>query len=191
MLTCRVARCGDGVRRVDLEEGQPGYEACDDGNDDDEDECRNNCTRSSCGDGELHEGLEECDDGNRIDNDECTNNCTIARCGDGVIRDVGLGTGESDDENPCAGDGECRWGYCRPANYEYCDDGNDFDDDGCTAQCEPPACGDGVLQFGQECDDGNRAPFDGCGPTCEIEPWPYCGQILRTMTLRDSVTQSL
>ena len=184
LLTCRLATCGDGVRRTDLEEGQPGYEACDDGNDDDEDECRNNCTRSSCGDGELHEGLEECDDGNRVDDDGCTNNCTIARCGDGVLRDVGQGSGRTcNDENPCLGDEVCAWGYCRPENYEYCDDGNDFDEDGCTAQCQPPVCGDGDVQFGQECDDGNRAAFDGCSPDCEIEPWPYCGQILSTTNL--------
>ena len=185
LLTCRLARCGDGVRRGDIELGQAGYEACDDGNDYDDDECRNDCTRSSCGDGELHEGLEQCDDGNQVNDDECTNECTIAGCGDGVIRDVGQGSGAvCDDENPCRGEEECTWGFCRPALYEYCDDGNDFDGDGCTAQCEPPPCGDGVLQFGEACDDGNRRAYDGCSAICEVEPWPYCGVVQRSVTLR-------
>ena len=30
---CRPARCGDGVKRIDLSEGEDGYEECDDGDD--------------------------------------------------------------------------------------------------------------------------------------------------------------
>ena len=40
---CLVARCGDGVRRQDVEAGQPGYEACDDGNAIPTDACLNDC----------------------------------------------------------------------------------------------------------------------------------------------------
>ena len=32
---CTLARCGDGIQRLDRAEGEPGYEACDDGNEDD------------------------------------------------------------------------------------------------------------------------------------------------------------
>lgn len=68
---CQSAHCGDGV--VDT------GETCDDGNSNDADGCRNNCT--SCGDGIVGVG-ETCDDGNLVDTDACRNNCT--RCGDGI-----------------------------------------------------------------------------------------------------------
>ena len=51
-----------------------GVEACDDGNGDDLDGCRNDCTVAVCGDGvrrqdvaEGQAGYEACDDGNRAD----------------------------------------------------------------------------------------------------------------------------
>jgi cysteine-rich repeat protein len=39
------------------------------------------------------------------------------------------------------------------------------------------ACGDGVLESGEECDDGNRVSGDGCSATCQSEalvPPPHC-----------------
>lgn len=36
-----------------------------------------------------------------------------------------------------------------------------------------PACGDGVIDEGEECDDGNTEDGDGCSATCAIEP--FCG----------------
>ena len=45
----RTARCGDGHVREGLEEGQKGYEACDDRNQTETDACRNDCTER-CGD---------------------------------------------------------------------------------------------------------------------------------------------
>jgi cysteine-rich repeat protein len=40
-------------------------------------------------------------------------------------------------------------------------------------QCEPvrpsaPACGDGIVQSGEQCDDGNLRPGDSCSPTCQL-----------------------
>ncbi len=64
---------------------------------------------------------------------------------------------------------------------EICDDGNQFDDDGCTRQCLPtsnePFCGDGNIDPGEICDDGNRNDLDGCNNACQppsIVP-PSCG----------------
>jgi cysteine-rich repeat protein len=34
---------------------------------------------------------------------------------------------------------------------------------------QPPACGDGILQLGEQCDDGNLVAGDGCSPTCGLE----------------------
>jgi cysteine-rich repeat protein len=38
-----------------------------------------------------------------------------------------------------------------------------------------PACGDGVLDAGEQCDDGNTTDGDGCSATCilEVEPPPH------------------
>jgi cysteine-rich repeat protein len=39
-----------------------------------------------------------------------------------------------------------------------------------------PACGDGVLDSGEQCDDGNTVSGDGCSATCETEGPPnVCG----------------
>lgn len=66
---CQVVQyCGDGKPQPE--------EACDDGNDIDDDECSNKCTM--CGDG-ITQGGEECDDRNRIDDDACSNACIAAR----------------------------------------------------------------------------------------------------------------
>ena len=36
------------------------------------------------------------------------------------------------------------------------------------------ACGDGIIQAGDECDDGNTASEDGCSPSCKIEKGASC-----------------
>ena len=94
-------------KRVSLE-----FEACDDGNDANDDACLNsasralrrrrarpgrrvrrrqrrptdtcnNCQPASCGDGVLQE--ERCDDGNDVETDACLSTCAPAVCGDGVV----------------------------------------------------------------------------------------------------------
>ncbi len=68
------------------------------------------------------------------------------------------------EEEPYCGDGIVDSG-------EYCDDGNDINDDECRNDCT--ACGDGILQSGEECDDGNDIDDDECSNDCEIpdEDW--------------------
>lgn len=73
-----LPRCGDGLPGPD--------EACDDGNDRNDDACLTDCTEASCGDGNVQIGVEECDDGNRDWDDGCLRDCRIATCGDGWIR---------------------------------------------------------------------------------------------------------
>ncbi len=94
-----AAVCGDG--KLD-----PG-EQCDDGDADDVDGCRNDCTLALCGDGFASTKLEACDDGNDKEDDDCLNNCKLATCGDGVTR----------------------------TGVEECDDGNIMGDDGCDPDC--------------------------------------------------------
>jgi cysteine-rich repeat protein len=79
--------------------------------------------------------------------------------------------------------------YCGDGNVdegEQCDDGNNVDGDGCSAECcieppppPPPYCGDGNVDEGEQCDDGNTYDGDGCSSTCCVEetppPPPVCG----------------
>ena len=99
--TCETARCGDGVRRTDLSQGQEGYEACDDGNNIPNDGCNNECVVGLCGNGQVDAG-EQCDDANQSNTDGCTNNC--ARHGVVTVAFVR--------------------GSKRAEGYEACDDGN-------------------------------------------------------------------
>jgi fibro-slime domain-containing protein len=74
---------------------------------------------------------------------------------------------------------------------EVCDDENDEDGDGCSAQCdaiepyyvcptqgEPCIstieCGDNRISPGEECDDGNSDEGDGCDDTCQLEAGYSC-----------------
>ncbi len=162
--------CGNGI--VD-----PGEE-CDDGNQDNFDACRNDCTLPFCGDGIVDAG-EQCDDGNMDNTDGCRNDCTVPVCGDGIV-DPGE---ECDDGNLVETDGchsdctvaRCGDGYLDPG--EQCDDGNNIDGDGCQANCMYPICGDGILDAGEQCDDGNNISGDGCNANCGNE---FCGDGILT-----------
>ncbi len=81
---CLNATCGDGYL-------QDGVEMCDDGNDDDTDDCPTSCVPAFCGDGFRQVGLEECDDGNNVSNDGCAADC-IAECGDDCWGEFGCFT---------------------------------------------------------------------------------------------------
>ena len=147
-----AAVCGNGV----LEAG----EACDDGNNNNDDGCRNDCTIPVCGDGILDAG-EACDDGNNNNDDSCRNDCTIPVCGDGHL-DPGE---DCDDGNNHPGDGcrpDCTVEICGDGVVdpgEQCDDGNDNNLDGCRNDCTLPVCGDGVVDPGEECDDGDGTAY--------------------------------
>jgi cysteine-rich repeat protein len=74
----------------------------------------------------------------------------------------------------CPGDGSdiitgmnCGNGVLDPG--EQCDDGNNLDGDGCSADCLLPSCGDGILDAGEACDDGNNIDGDGCDADCSID----------------------
>lgn len=60
--------CGDGPDLGQL---------CDDGDADDRDGCKNDCTPNVCGDGTVRDGIESCDDGNQVAADGCEPGCTL------------------------------------------------------------------------------------------------------------------
>jgi fibro-slime domain-containing protein len=141
------AVCGDGTQT-------PG-EACDDGDDNDDDAyggCTTKCRRGPrCGDGMVQPDEEACDDGANItpyttDGEGCAPGCVPpAACGDAQVDSL--------------------FG-------EACDDGvNDGAYGGCESDCTlAPRCGDGTIDKSREtCDDGNSVSGDGCSALCAIE----------------------
>ncbi|MAO84491.1 MAG: hypothetical protein CMH50_11510, partial [Myxococcales bacterium] len=85
---CSAGACLIQEARCDLDGLVEPGEACDDGNQEDDDSCRGDCQIARCGDGirrtdrVLGEtGYEACDDGNQRHEDACANNCQNAFCG--------------------------------------------------------------------------------------------------------------
>ncbi|MGB1276575.1 MAG: DUF4215 domain-containing protein, partial [Nannocystaceae bacterium] len=122
------------------------FEECDDGNDNQNDGCLNDCSLPGCGDGFVDPETEECDDQNEDQTDACLSNCKAASCGDSLIYE----------------------------GVEVCDDGvNDNSYNGCGEDCTKlgPFCGDNQLNEGdgEQCDDGNNDNLDGCSATCKQE----------------------
>lgn len=72
----------------------------------------------------------------------------------------------------CVGVGVCGNGIVDP--YEQCDDGNNIDGDGCSANCRlEPRCGNGIIDPGEDCDDGPRNGQYGflCNANCKkVDP---------------------
>jgi cysteine-rich repeat protein len=53
---------------------------------------------------------------------------------------------------------------------ELCDDGNTAGGDGCSANCLPEVCGDGITEpVSEECDDANTVDDDDCTDTCQFD----------------------
>ena len=176
--TCAAAKCGDGIVYMGVEEcdGEEGCgencewmaecgngavevgEACDDGNDVDEDACPSGAggckAEAKCGDGYLWAEMEGCDDGNEEDGDQCPSGegacVAVAKCGDGFVEE----------------------------GVEGCDDKNDVDEDACPSgegACMAAAsCGDGFVEAGVEgCDDQNGEDLDECSNACAAPRWVF------------------
>lgn len=176
-----AAQCRNGI----LEAG----EACDDGNNIDDDACSNLCALPVCGNGNR-QGNEQCDDGNLNAGDGCDNQCIVEvvpicgngqkegneQCDDGNLDNGDFCSDQCISTQPICGNG------IREIN-EICDDGNVQNGDGCSAVCQveiPGAvCGNRVLENGEQCDDGNQVRGDGCNNICQVEPAPICGNGLR------------
>lgn len=173
---CQANVCGDGY------EG-PG-EACDDGNQDDTDDCTNACGPASCGDGVVQPGEgEECDLGRmNSQTGDCLPSCQNPSCGDGFIQ-MGVET--------CDGT-EIGAETCMSQGF---DDGTLLCANDCmaydTSNCFE--CGNGVAEPNEECDGpdldgltcddftpGGKTPSGGslsCNGNCTFntDACTYCG----------------
>lgn len=174
-----AADCGDG------ELGES--EACDDGNNDDDDGCWANCLGidrgfvcptpgelckafAKCGDG-FTSFPEQCDDGGITNGDGCNENCKL---------ELGYKCEPGEDGVSVCSETTCGDGVVEGA--EMCEPGVD---EGCTSQCQfapqcdgdggacTSRCGDGLV-LGEDCDDGNLTNGDGCDENCKVEEGYTC-----------------
>src|SRR4051794_19954718 len=111
-----------------------------------------------CGNGQI-DNQEACDDGpnNGAPGSGCTGECGFFCSADF----------KCDDKDPCNGQETCTTGHtCAPgapaANGTACGTGSICRDGACT----PSACGDGIVETGEECDDGASNGTGGCTQTC-------------------------
>lgn len=186
--------CGDGELQpngVDRRPNTADDEICDDGNRNDNDACTNQCKLggvSICGDGqETHS--EECDDGNGINGDGCNIMCkneltttidepcvSITNCTEAVEYLSEISNQSFNAATYCPTATGCGDGFLQRG--EECDDGNSFNNDGCSATCDDEQagtiCGNYILEGDEQCDDGNNTAGDGCGEYCSIEDQVIC-----------------
>ena len=168
---CVAAVCGDGIVRLGLAEGEPGFERLRRRQSGRRRWLLADLSARGLRNGRADAG-EACDDGNQDLTDACLSDCTLARCGDGVVRrdlaEDQPGFEFCDDANGLQTDAclnNCTLARCGDghvqAGVEGCDDGNEVDTDGCRNDCTVQRCGDGVIAEGIEaCDDGNRDNTD-------------------------------
>lgn len=185
--SCKVNVCGDSLPNT---MGPAHIEQCDDGFSTTIDNCSNQCTMPTCGNG-VREGTEACDDFNLNNGDGCSSLCVNERCGDGLINDGeqcdGTGTtsvagtpGETTTCNVNCTTRSCGDGIVNKTAGEECDDQNS-NDEGATdfcrnTTCKLNFCGDGKLGVGEACDDGNTVNTDTCNNDCALQS---CGDGIR------------
>ncbi|MBT3292946.1 DUF4215 domain-containing protein [Candidatus Peregrinibacteria bacterium] len=141
--SCENADCGDSV--VDT------GETCDTGGN--SVTCDNDCTTPACGDGVRNSPAgEECDDGNTTDGDGCTSLCED----EGYCLTYGAYTCTASVSDDCIDANEeffedywdceyesyawCGNGYTDTGAGEECDDGNWYNNDGCSNSCTFEYC---------------------------------------------------
>ena len=86
----------------------------------------------------------------------CAGTCMPSSCSD---------TAQNGDETSVDCGGSC---LTNCAEGQGCASGEDCQSGVCVGSiCQPPGCGDGVINGGEACDDANKDPFDACSSTCQ------------------------
>jgi cysteine-rich repeat protein len=152
MGACVAVACGDGI--------VSGTEQCDDGNLDQTDGCRTDCTFTCT----TANAATNCDDGNECTTDACTGTGTASRCTHtvrtGTCTLPGGGTGTCNATGACVTSASC--GNGRREGSEQCDDGNTNDNDGCRRDCTFTCT---TANAATNCNDMNPCTMDTCTGT--------------------------
>jgi cysteine-rich repeat protein len=173
-MDCSIAVCGDGY--LNLLTG----EVCDNGIDNSDiapDACRTICLPPSCGDFVIDEG-ESCDTGE--ESPSCNGDCSLSICGDGLLNLLSGEACDNGDENSDLLPDSCRTN-CQPpwCGDGVIDEGEPCDpgletEIGCYDDCVLPRCGDGIIAGTEICDDANITIDDGCDNQCFVESGWEC-----------------
>lgn len=135
------------------------------------------CLLASC----LESNVVPCDDGRTCPHDRvCDDFHELC-----VLEDQVTQCNDLPDRTECnapGGPGTCQHGVCLEASCgnnrldlvadETCDDGNNTDGDGCSADClSVEVCGNRTVDIikSEQCDDANALQHDGCDSTCKSE----------------------
>ncbi len=188
---CTVPVCGDNLHNA------AAGEACDDGDTDDADGCKGDCTSTeACGNGVIDSHLpnnptnspanclsatatgnncaEVCDDGNNLAGDGCSPNClSEEECPNGIL-DVGEVCDDGDNDNndscrnDCTGGAGCGNGQVEAPLGEQCDNGMENQNSlTCDRDCTVPVCGDGLLNMSL---NAMNQPLEQCDPGTPTMP---------------------
>ena len=156
---CTSPECGDGFHNDQHviragEDDEMYAEECDDGDDNENNDCLGSCKEARCGDGVLHNmatGTEECD----VDEDDdgiadnainCDSDCTLPICGDSHPNQTAGEFCDSGGVDSLTCDFDCTSVQCGDGHFnsvaEACDD-RGVDTSTCDSDCTPVECGDG------------------------------------------------
>jgi cysteine-rich repeat protein len=163
---CKLNVCGDGDKGPS--------EACDDGNQSNNDACTNVCKLATCGDG-FTQPPEQCDLGVQQQQHRRLHHLVQERRvrrhlrpaeQHGAVRrrqHVEHGRLRPGLQAAACGDTFVQQGV------EQCDDGNQVQTDTCINTCKTAACGDGFVQpsNAEQCDDANMSNTDACVGACK------------------------
>ncbi|MBZ0236736.1 MAG: DUF4215 domain-containing protein [Deltaproteobacteria bacterium] len=188
---CTLPVCGDNLHNA------AAGEACDDGDEDSNDGCKDDCTSTeACGNRIIDDHLpnnptnspatclnatatgtncaEVCDDGNNLAGDGCSPNCLSEEdCQNGIL-DVGEVCDDGDDDNndtcrnDCTGGAGCGNGQVEGGLGEQCDNGMEGQNTvACDSDCSVPVCGDGLLNMSEV---SAGVPLEECDPGTPTMP---------------------
>lgn len=160
-----LGECGDGVVNTG--------EQCDDGDNDNNDVCPNDCQLPVCGD-TVVEGFEECEPPNV---GSCLSNCLFRGSGGGGVGGFSSASSTASYFKRAEPPEGCGNSIFEPEKGEECDAGERFNGLGtCSFDCKTLTCGDGIIspQIGEDCEPTVIGTVNGiqtfevaaCGEVC-------------------------